>query len=284
MANASAPDCVGLPPVAGKYNLDSDGSCPFSAPNDLSGVDPLLGPLAWNGGPTHTHALLPGSPALDSGPLPGSGWLSRHRPARRHPTQGLRLRPRRLREGATHLRHRRRAGARPLAARVREAPPPKRASLSRSRLAWLPHVAGGPRDVRSGGRRVARRCRAKCGAVDRLRSRYPRVASAAVGRNASTIALQNWTTAPTLCGAVCPRRTTMRSSFGTISTRWPHAPWQEKMPRLPGVTQKWAGSACGCSRPSLRAGCAGRPTRRRAGRGARSARDRARCTGSGSSR
>ncbi len=31
------------------------------------GIDPLLGPLADNGGPTQTHALLPGSPALDAG-------------------------------------------------------------------------------------------------------------------------------------------------------------------------------------------------------------------------
>jgi len=32
-----------------------------------SPFDPLLGPLASNGGPTRTHALLPGSPALDAG-------------------------------------------------------------------------------------------------------------------------------------------------------------------------------------------------------------------------
>ncbi len=31
------------------------------------GVDPLLGLLANNGGPTRTHALLPGSPAIDAG-------------------------------------------------------------------------------------------------------------------------------------------------------------------------------------------------------------------------
>src|SRR5262249_14792006 len=30
-------------------------------------IDPLLGPLANNGGLTFTHALLPGSPALDAG-------------------------------------------------------------------------------------------------------------------------------------------------------------------------------------------------------------------------
>ncbi|MCA9231815.1 MAG: hypothetical protein KDA57_14285 [Planctomycetales bacterium] len=30
-------------------------------------INPLLGPLADNGGPTKTHALLPGSPAIDAG-------------------------------------------------------------------------------------------------------------------------------------------------------------------------------------------------------------------------
>jgi hypothetical protein len=30
-------------------------------------IDPLLGPLAHNGGPTQTHALLPGSPAINAG-------------------------------------------------------------------------------------------------------------------------------------------------------------------------------------------------------------------------
>src|SRR5262249_26869582 len=36
-------------------------------PTDLTDTDPLLGPLADHGGPTFTHALLPGSPALDAG-------------------------------------------------------------------------------------------------------------------------------------------------------------------------------------------------------------------------
>ena len=35
-------------------------------------VDPLLGPLQDNGGPTKTHALLPGSPAMDKGYSSGS--------------------------------------------------------------------------------------------------------------------------------------------------------------------------------------------------------------------
>ncbi len=34
---------------------------------NLQNVDPLLGVLSHNGGPTKTHALLPGSPAIDSG-------------------------------------------------------------------------------------------------------------------------------------------------------------------------------------------------------------------------
>jgi predicted outer membrane repeat protein len=36
----------------------------------ILGQDPLLGPLMNNGGPTDTHALLPGSPAIDTGPNP----------------------------------------------------------------------------------------------------------------------------------------------------------------------------------------------------------------------
>ena len=49
------------------YNLSSDGTCNFNAHGDLNNHDPLLGPLQNNGGPTHTMALLPGSPAIDGG-------------------------------------------------------------------------------------------------------------------------------------------------------------------------------------------------------------------------
>ena len=38
-----------------------------AAVGDLRNTDPLLAPLADNGGPTPTHALLPGSSALDAG-------------------------------------------------------------------------------------------------------------------------------------------------------------------------------------------------------------------------
>jgi len=49
------------------HNLDSDGTGALGGTGDLSNTDPLLGPLADNGGPTFTHALLAGSPAIDAG-------------------------------------------------------------------------------------------------------------------------------------------------------------------------------------------------------------------------
>jgi Right handed beta helix region len=49
------------------YNIDSEDSCNFDAVTDLINTDPLLGPLQDNGGPSFTHALLHGSPAIDHG-------------------------------------------------------------------------------------------------------------------------------------------------------------------------------------------------------------------------
>jgi hypothetical protein len=49
------------------YNIASDNSCPLTQVNDLANTDPLLGPLQDNDGPTETHALLFGSPAIDAG-------------------------------------------------------------------------------------------------------------------------------------------------------------------------------------------------------------------------
>jgi parallel beta-helix repeat protein len=69
IANNDRGDCVLSPAdaygVRGRLgtnsnNLVGDGSCKAA----YSG-DPLLGPLADNGGPVLTHALLPGSPAID---------------------------------------------------------------------------------------------------------------------------------------------------------------------------------------------------------------------------
>ena len=52
------------------YNLIEDistASISGVTTHNITGVDPKLGPLFNNGGPTQTHGLLPGSPALDAG-------------------------------------------------------------------------------------------------------------------------------------------------------------------------------------------------------------------------
>jgi hypothetical protein len=49
------------------HNLSSDGTCAFTNVGSMNNTDPKLGPLADNGGPTFTMALLPGSPAIDAG-------------------------------------------------------------------------------------------------------------------------------------------------------------------------------------------------------------------------
>ena len=52
------------------YNIESPGdTCGFDQTGDQASVpDPMLGPLQNNGGPTETHALLPGSPAINQIP------------------------------------------------------------------------------------------------------------------------------------------------------------------------------------------------------------------------
>jgi hypothetical protein len=66
VANNSGRNCAGIITSAG-YNLSSDNSCSFNGAGDLNNTDPNLGPSQSNGGPTETMALLPGSPAIDSG-------------------------------------------------------------------------------------------------------------------------------------------------------------------------------------------------------------------------
>ena len=66
VSNGYGGDCLGGVVSAG-HNLGGDGSCAFTAPGDVDGVDPHLGILADNGGPTRTHELLNGSPAIDAG-------------------------------------------------------------------------------------------------------------------------------------------------------------------------------------------------------------------------
>ncbi len=66
LANCQAPSGPAFLSLG--HNLDDDGSCNLTAPGDLSNVpDAGLAPLGDYGGPTQTHALLPGSPAIDAG-------------------------------------------------------------------------------------------------------------------------------------------------------------------------------------------------------------------------
>ncbi len=71
------PDCQG-PITSRGYNLIGNATgCTITGTTtgNVLNADPKLGPLAHNRGPTMTHALLSGSPAIDAGNLaaPGSG-------------------------------------------------------------------------------------------------------------------------------------------------------------------------------------------------------------------
>ncbi|MGA9397086.1 MAG: CSLREA domain-containing protein [Anaerolineaceae bacterium] len=62
-------DCsTGGVPISSGYNLGHGDSCGFINTGDKQGtVEPLIGPLKNNGGLSQTHALLPDSPAIDTG-------------------------------------------------------------------------------------------------------------------------------------------------------------------------------------------------------------------------
>ena len=66
IAHSTGGDCVnnGTINLESTHNLVTDGSC-----GALLDDDPMLSPLANYGGPTLTHALLPGSPAIDAGSM-----------------------------------------------------------------------------------------------------------------------------------------------------------------------------------------------------------------------
>jgi beta-glucanase (GH16 family) len=52
--------------VSAGSNIDSDNTCNLLAAGDQPSTDPMLDALAANGGPTLTHALVAGSPAIDA--------------------------------------------------------------------------------------------------------------------------------------------------------------------------------------------------------------------------
>ena len=77
---SSGPDCFTVagdfPPdvlISEGFNLIQDTSgCVIKGvtAGNIYGMDPMLGPLQDNGGPTFTQALLPGSPAIDAVTVP----------------------------------------------------------------------------------------------------------------------------------------------------------------------------------------------------------------------
>ncbi len=64
--SGSGTNCSGNITSQGR-NIVSDNTCHLTGTGDLTNTNPRLGALQNNGGPTLTHALLLGSPALDSG-------------------------------------------------------------------------------------------------------------------------------------------------------------------------------------------------------------------------
>ncbi|MBN2007023.1 MAG: hypothetical protein JXA21_26975, partial [Anaerolineae bacterium] len=70
-----APDCA-REVISLDYNLiENTSGCTITGTvtHNITGQDPLLGPLGDNGGATATHALFPGSPALDQIPNGANG-------------------------------------------------------------------------------------------------------------------------------------------------------------------------------------------------------------------
>lgn len=69
LSNNGGENCTGDAPATAitreGANISDDDTC--GGPTQIMIGDPEIGPLADNGGPTRTHALLAGSPAIDAG-------------------------------------------------------------------------------------------------------------------------------------------------------------------------------------------------------------------------
>jgi CSLREA domain-containing protein len=67
LAGSTGGNCGGTAVTSLGSNLDSANTCGLTNTGDLINTNPFLQILADNGGPTWTHALSPGSPAINSG-------------------------------------------------------------------------------------------------------------------------------------------------------------------------------------------------------------------------
>ena len=131
----SGGDLANSSTLSGSNNLIDDGSGGLA---DTIVADPLLGPLADNGGPTQTMALLPGSPAIDAGAA-GPGWTTDQRGT----GAGWKRRHRRRGEPGLHAdRHQRHPADRPHRARRS---PPRWPSRSRPTTRMTRSTAGSSR-------------------------------------------------------------------------------------------------------------------------------------------
>lgn len=82
--------------VSQGYNIDRSNQCGFTSSGDIQNLDPdtILAPLANNGGPTLTRALLPGAAAIDAIPVganscqPGVSLDQRQLPRANGPGRG----------------------------------------------------------------------------------------------------------------------------------------------------------------------------------------------------
>lgn len=72
-AGGEGPDCWGTLSSQGYNLIENINNCTINGEltGNITGVDPQLGPLAYNGGSTKTHALQLGSPAVDAGTSSG---------------------------------------------------------------------------------------------------------------------------------------------------------------------------------------------------------------------
>jgi predicted outer membrane repeat protein len=81
---ASSPDCAGDVVSQGNNLIQDTTGCNIGGTltGNITGSSALLGPLANNGGPTQTHGLLAGSPAIDAGTSSGAPAIDQRGVAR----------------------------------------------------------------------------------------------------------------------------------------------------------------------------------------------------------
>lgn len=86
---ANGPDCFGVDAGTSKGgNVLGTGGCGTPKPSDVLTADVGLAPLGDNGGPTRTHALRPGSPAINHSPTLGLKKDQRGIRRGKHPDSG----------------------------------------------------------------------------------------------------------------------------------------------------------------------------------------------------